>query len=48
MHCLLTDETPRFDFLARRLLGFPIESPKVIAVKEMYREVGAVEQMRVA
>ena len=48
VHCVLTDQTPRFAFLAKRLLGFAIESPKVIAVKELYRETVEFEQMRVA
>jgi len=46
VHCLLTDETPRFAFLARRLLGFDVESPKVIAVNDLYRE--SAEQIRVS
>ncbi|HEX8523084.1 MAG TPA: aspartate/glutamate racemase family protein [Tepidisphaeraceae bacterium] len=46
LHCLLTDQTPRFDFHARRLLGEAVESPKVISLDDFYRPAVAQHAIR--
>ena len=37
LHCLLTDDTPRFAFHAKRMVGSDVESPKIIPPDELHR-----------
>jgi glutamate racemase len=46
LHCLLTDQTPRFDFHAKRLLGTAVESPKVIPLHELHRPTREKDDIR--
>jgi len=48
VHCLLTDDTPRFKVIAKRLLGREVESPKVIPLHELHRAMEQMSPMRVS
>ena len=47
LHCLLTDQTPRFAFHAKRLLGRDVESPKVIPLHELRSPEMPIEEARI-
>jgi glutamate racemase len=36
--CVLTDQTPRFEFLSKRILGCSVEPPTITPVSELQRE----------
>jgi glutamate racemase len=36
LHCYITDESPRFEILASRFLGFPVRTPQWVAPETLY------------
>jgi len=46
VHCLLTDDTPRFAFHAARMLPGEVDSPKIIPLDELYRASQRIGSLR--